>query len=375
MKDYGSTGNVIIQEQDHSERGTKGHSSKDSTTFGSPFQKVQFAGIGILLALVCPLFYSTQTTLFKLITNITKETILIYRGIYMTVFSCPFIIHDRQSFFIKSPFHYFMLVLRGLCGTGAAVLMYNSLNFLPLGDATVLMMTETIFTTLLALIILREKVLLMDVLAIIIAMLGIILIARPPFIFSGLDEDLDPKVQLTGTLLVLGGAVCNSATNIIMRRMTFIHYGVMIFYYSIFQFLILSIYVFIRGDNALSDCGSMSWLIFGIGVSSFFAQYFYTNALYVESAACVSLVRSLEIVLSYIYQVALIGEEVTLLSGLGALFVTLAVVIKACVKWYTENPAHFLKVLNKIRLSYLVTSKLSTKYLLQENECSDNKKA
>ncbi|XP_013783926.1 solute carrier family 35 member G1-like [Limulus polyphemus] len=207
MKDYGSTGNAVLQEQEHSKRRVTGHPSKDSTTFGSPFQKVQFAGVGILLALACPLFYSTQTMFFKLIPNLTKETILIYRGIYMTAFSCPFIIHDKQSFFLKSPIQYFMVVVRGFGGTGAAVLMYNSLNFLPLGDATVLMMTETIFTTLLAFIILREKVVFMDILAIMIAMTGIILIARPPFIFSSLGEDLDPKAQLTGTLLALGSAV------------------------------------------------------------------------------------------------------------------------------------------------------------------------
>ncbi|XP_022236639.1 solute carrier family 35 member G1-like [Limulus polyphemus] len=255
----------------------------------------------------------------------------------MAAITCPLVIYNGQSFFSDSLNDFLVLVFRGIVSTGAAVLMYNSLNFLPLGDATCLFMTETILTTILAFIILREKVNFMDLLAIMLAMTGIILVGRPPFIF-GSENNVNTSNQVIGSLMALGSSVFNALTYIITRKITYIHYSVVIFQYSVIQMIVLCIYVFSQGENILPDCGTTSYYVLAIGITSFLCQYFSTNALYVEDAGSFSLIRSFQIVLSYIYQVAILGEVVSLLSGLGALFLSSAVVIKACLKWYTEKP-------------------------------------
>ncbi|XP_076343644.1 solute carrier family 35 member G1-like [Tachypleus tridentatus] len=347
-----SESTVLMNDREQDKK-VKNISTGAPETAGSPFRNFKFPYIGIILAIACPVFYATQSALFKMIPHLSKQTILFYRGMYMVTITCPLVIHSGQSIFSDSLNNFLFLVLRGTMSTGASVLMYNSLNFLPLGNATCLIMTESVLTTIFAYIILREKVHLMDLLAIALSMTGIILVCRPPFIFDN-ENNVNTSNQVIGSLMALGSSVFNALSQVITRKIMYIHYSVVIFQYSLLQIILLGIYMFTRAENILSECGTTSCYVLAIGITSFLCQYFIINALFVEDAGCVSLIRSFQIVLAFIYQVVLLGEVVTLLSGLGAVFITSAVVIKACLKWYTENPTKIIRILGKVKLRYLI---------------------
>ncbi|XP_076352781.1 solute carrier family 35 member G1-like [Tachypleus tridentatus] len=323
-----------------------------SKTFGSPFQKIKFPGIGIILTVFQCIAQCIQLMLVKLTPGVSRQVILIYRGIYMAAFCVPIIVHSRHSFFPKILFQYLIICIRGITGTIGILFLYNSLNFLPLSDVTVLIKTEIIFTVILAFFILRETTHFIDVIAILLAIVGIILISCPSFIFGGLDSKLDAQSRIVGSLLAVGYGFFSSLTTIIVRRIKSLNYAVVIFHYCVIQTLLLYTYQFIVNDTVFPECGTVIWFILGIGILSFVTQYFYVNALYVEKASCVALVGSLEIVFSFIFQITITGEDVTLSSVVGAVFITLAVVMKACLQWYSESPESFWKALNKIGLRY-----------------------
>ncbi|XP_076347976.1 uncharacterized protein LOC143245499 [Tachypleus tridentatus] len=203
-----SESTVLMNDREQDKK-VKNISTGAPETAGSPFRNFKFPYIGIILAIACPVFYATQSALFKMIPHLSKQTILFYRGMYMVTITCPLVIHSGQSIFSDSLNNFLFLVLRGTMSTGASVLMYNSLNFLPLGNATCLIMTESVLTTIFAYIILREKVHLMDLLAIALSMTGIILVCRPPFIFDN-ENNVNTSNQVIGSLMALGSSVFNA---------------------------------------------------------------------------------------------------------------------------------------------------------------------
>lgn len=85
------------------------------------------------------------------------------------------------------------------------------------GDATALSFTAPIFTGIAAHFILEEKWQLVDGIAAFLSLIGVILIARPPFIFP-ISTSLTTVINY-GIILSLLGAVAGSAAFIIMRKL------------------------------------------------------------------------------------------------------------------------------------------------------------
>ncbi|XP_076352648.1 solute carrier family 35 member G1-like [Tachypleus tridentatus] len=301
----------------------------------SPFEKIKLPVIGIILASLSSITYCCQCVMVKLVPDFSRQAILIHRAIYMAVFCAPVILHSGHSFLPKNLGQCLIICITGSIATLSILFLYKSLDFLPLSDCTVLTKTELIFTAILGLLILQEKPHLIDVIVIMLSIVGIILITRPSFVFEGWNSNMDNQSRIYGSFLAVACGFCVSLMNVIVRRINFLHYAVIIFNNSIIQTIILCSYKFIANETIIPECGTIPWMILGIGILSFGTQYFYVNALFVEKASCVALVTSLGIFYSYIFQLMITGEVVTLLSVSGAFFIMVSVTMKACLQWYS----------------------------------------
>ncbi|HIO90639.1 MAG TPA: DMT family transporter [Campylobacterales bacterium] len=72
-----------------------------------------------------------------------------------------------------------MLLLRGIFGFTAMFLFFYTITTLPLGDAITLNKTSPIFITILAFFILKEKLSILQISAVILGFLGVILVTKP----------------------------------------------------------------------------------------------------------------------------------------------------------------------------------------------------
>ena len=84
---------------------------------------------------------------------------------------------NYANFFLENYF-------QGLVGGLTLILLFFTFRRLPLGDATTIIFSSPVFVMVLSFIILREPCGFFRALIVALLLLGVILIAKPPFIFQ-----------------------------------------------------------------------------------------------------------------------------------------------------------------------------------------------
>jgi len=121
-----------------------------------------------------------------------------------------------------------LLALRGILGFGALSCFYYALVHLPLAEATVLQYTNPAFAAVFAIFALGEVVRRRELLALLLSLAGVLLVARPTFLFGG-AATLDPLAVGIG----LTGAVLSAAAYVVVRMLGTEHYMVVILYFAV----------------------------------------------------------------------------------------------------------------------------------------------
>lgn len=113
-----------------------------------------------------------------------------------------------------------MVFFRCVFGTLAHFCYYLAISIMQLSDAVAIFLTTPIWTTLMASVILKEKMKSAIFISIIVSFFGILLIVKPPFLFSMI---LDMPVPASGGVSLAGITVCfvfsffESATNLVIK--------------------------------------------------------------------------------------------------------------------------------------------------------------
>ncbi len=101
-----------------------------------------------------------------------------------------------------------LLILRGVLGFAAVSAFFYAVIRLPLADVTVIHYTNPAFTTLIAAVALAEPIRARDAGGILVSLAGVVLIARPTFLFGGAPLDpLAVGAALAGAALAAGAYV------------------------------------------------------------------------------------------------------------------------------------------------------------------------
>lgn len=169
-----------------------------------------------------------------------------------------------------------LLMFRGLLGFGALSCFYYALVHLPLADATVLQYTNPAFAAVFAVFALGESMRRRDAACVALSLAGVLLVARPSFLF-GTTSSLDP----VAVSVALVGAVLSAAAYVVVRMLGTEHYMVVILYFAVISAL-GSLPATLLQAVAPSP---VQWLILlGVGVSTHLGQVFMTRGLHLERA-------------------------------------------------------------------------------------------
>lgn len=177
---------------------------------------------------------------------------------------------------------------------------------------------------------------------------GVVLIARPEFIFGAKESTIDHEYRLEGTLLAVTAALSAAYSMINIRKLKTTPPSVVVMWFG--TTVLCSSLIILAIINQYSwPQGWYNWgMLVVAGSCGIGDQYFLCLALKYESAGPVSVTRTLNIVLSFLWGVFLLGEDSELTSLIGALLITLCVLILALVKWRAENPSSFYSFSNKL---------------------------
>uniref|UniRef100_H0WZN0 Solute carrier family 35 member G1 n=2 Tax=Otolemur garnettii TaxID=30611 RepID=H0WZN0_OTOGA len=302
-------------------------------------KKAPCPGLGLFYTLLSAFLFSLSSLFVKKVQDVHAVEISAFRCVFQMLVIIPCLIY-RKTGFIGPKDRRIFLVLRGVLGSTAMILIYYAFQTMSLADATVITFSSPVFTSIFAWIFLKEKCSPWDALFTVFSITGVILIVRPPFLFgsssSGMEESY--SVHLKGTFAALGHAILAGMTLVILRKMgKSVDYFLTVWYYVIFGLFETIIVLFILGEWSLPYCGLDRLYLILIGLFGLGAQVFLTKGLQIEKAGIVAITRTMDVVFAFIFQIIFFNDVPTWWTVGGAICLVASSTGAALRKWYQSS--------------------------------------
>ncbi|KXN91325.1 hypothetical protein AN958_01300 [Leucoagaricus sp. SymC.cos] len=247
-----------------------------------------------------------------------------------------------------------LLVFRGVSGFFGLIGIYFSLQYLSLSDATVLTFLAPLCTAASGALFLGEKFSRREAFAGLLSLVGVVLIARPPFIFGGGEDEpqflpeevtevatraVTPEQRLlaVGVALVgvLGSTGAYTSLRAIGKRAHPLHSLVMFSFYSV---IVASIGMIVTKTPFIVPA-RLEWLgmLVMIGIFGFFAQILLTMGLARETASRGSMAIYTQIVFATILERIFFDTIPSVLSVIGTLMIISCALYVALTKESTPQ--------------------------------------
>jgi drug/metabolite transporter (DMT)-like permease len=206
------------------------------------------------------------------------------------------------------------LVLRGLFGTTALYFFFVTVQNIPLASAMTIQYLSPIFTTIIAIFLLKENVKLLQWLFYAIAFAGVLFIER-----------FDTRISFFFVFIGVVSAFCSGVAYNLVRSLREREHPLTVVLH--FQLVGMIAGLFFTIFNWQTPRG-WDWLfLFLVGLSSQFGQIFLTHALQKEKAASVAIVNYSGLIYGLLFGWFVFGEAQTLESIIGMGLVVCGVIL------------------------------------------------
>lgn len=257
------------------------------------------------------LAFALANIFVKKVSHIPVMEVVFFRCSIATVLC--FIGLRRQKADWKGSNHW-ILLLRGMFGTAALYLFFTTLQHIPLASAMTIQYLSPIFTSVIAIFVLREPVRAMQWFFYAIAFGGVLMIER-----------FDTRVPIVYALIGVASAFCSGMAYNLVRSMRGSEYPLTIVLH--FQLVgAVAGTVGILFDWQTPQGWDWFYLLL-IGVFSQLGQIFLTNALQREPVAGVAIVIYTGLIYGLLVGVFAFGEEQTAVTMSGMLLVVFGVLL------------------------------------------------
>lgn len=266
------------------------------------------------------LAFSAMSALVKLVgARLPSVEIALVRGVLTLAFSWWAV---RQAGLSPWGTDRGWLIVRGLLGFAGLHCYFYAITALPLADATVIQLTNPLLVALAAPIFLREPLRRSDLAGILLGIGGVVLIARPTFLFGGADRPLDPL----GLAAAIGGSLCSAAAYLVVRKLRTEHPLVVVL-----QFPMLTVPLTIPLVARVWTWPTpLEWaLLLAMGIATQIGQVKMTESLHLEPAARATAVSYVQILFALAFGVALFDETPSSWTLAGAIAIAIGTALVA----------------------------------------------
>ncbi|XP_017890230.1 solute carrier family 35 member G1-like [Ceratina calcarata] len=281
---------------------------------------------GVFLAFLSGTFFTISSALVKAVQNVHPMVLLAIRSILQMLVMAVVALKGSKS--LCGPKGQRMLLhLQGLVGGATLSLLYYSFRKLPIGDATTIIFSSPVIVIALSFVLLKEPCGVLRVVVMCALFAGVVFVSKPPFLFQ--THRAEPY-DVMGYVCAILATVFTALNIVIMRKCSEIHYSTIIFNLSWWALATAVAFYFLVSDNheqySKLPHDWITWSkILLVAFTGLTGQVLVTNALKIEGAGKVSVTRSLDIILAYIVQVYLFGDQPTSTSIVGALLIIVSV--------------------------------------------------
>lgn len=189
-----------------------------------------------------------------------------------------------------------LLISRGAVGAVALFFVYYAIATLPLAEATILQYLHPVFTAILAVIFLKEKVQRSTLLCIVISLLGLGVMVSPNIQLSGMYNTMPYSWLSIGAAIL--GAFGSAVAYVLVKKLTKTEDSSVIIFYFPFISLPISI-VLLGSDFVMPSLPALGLLLF-IGIFTQIGQVGLTKALHSEDANKATAYAYVQVVFSVI---------------------------------------------------------------------------
>lgn len=294
---------------------------------------------GILYSMFSSIFFSLTAVIVAHLTDIHPGQMACFRFLGILLFTIPMIITSRVNPLGPRNKRHFLL-LRGVAGATSLYLRYSALHFLPIANATVIVLSMPVFVCIFARIFLNEACGFFHLITIGTTLFGIGLTSKLDVIL-GLTESfgVDTNKEMWGLIYSMGATLIGSSVYIFVRKVKECHDSVILINFSVVAIIETSIITAISGGFKLPDVGMAPWLLMILAILSFYAQLLLTRALQLEEATLVSVTRaSSEVVCAFLFQIFIFRQMPDSYAIIGAILVTSSVILTSARKWVITLP-------------------------------------
>ena len=267
----------------------------------------------MLLAVFC---FTLMNIFVKLLPNIPSVQIVLFRSIVSLIAS--YVLLKAQGVNIWGNNKKY-LILRGAVGAIALITYFTTLQAIPLATAITLQFLFPIFTTILGIFIVKEKVHPLQWLFFAISFGGILII-------KGWDPDFNNYYLALG---ILSAIFAGLAYNFIRKLKTTEHPLVIVLYFPLVTLPIAggwSAIVWVQPEG-------VQWLyLLLVGVFTQIAQYFMTKSYQIEELSKVSSLQYLGIIYGLLFGWLIFDESLSSMAYVGIALVLVGVVANMVFK-------------------------------------------
>ncbi|GAV02873.1 hypothetical protein RvY_13385 [Ramazzottius varieornatus] len=287
------------------------------------------SAFGILLGLFSGLTNSIIALLIKFVETKSIFEIAGYRYAVMIPLLGAYLLQQKANPFDWAMIKQFgwVLVLRAVVGAGATFTSYLALQKLPLADASVILFSSPVFVAIFGRIFLKEPLRWSHGFAIIVTLIGCILVARPPAIFGTPVADINPEFKLWGYISALAAAILTASVYVALRFMKELNSTIISFYTATIGAILSFIITGALHEFFVPTDPKVIGSIFGVGILSLVSNESMNRALRLESAGLIALLRTFDIVWSFIWQLTVFKLVPHYFSIIGAVLVIVCVAL------------------------------------------------
>ena len=211
--------------------------------------------------------------------------------------------------------HRRLLFFRGFLGYVALSCVFHSIAVMPLADATVIQYLYPLFTALLAAVFLGERPNVRIAVAGFASLAGIVLVAKPSFLFG----DVAHAPALADVLIAVAGALATALAYVGVKRLTELEHPLVIVFY--FPLVTLPATIPSLVQSVVMPQG-IEWLaLLGVGVATQAGQVWFTRGLREETATTATALTYMQVVFATAWGAMFFGETPDPLTLAGALLV------------------------------------------------------
>lgn len=298
--------------------------------------------LGIILATLSSLFFSLCSAIVKGLVDVNPMELASFRFIGVLLPAIPIVVYNRYPVFPEGK--RVILLLRCFMGTTGLMLSFYAFRHMPLADASVIIFSTPVFVAIFARVFLKEQCNLFNIVTILLTLVGVVLITRPPFVFGDAAPSMETErfsgktYDIWGPVAAISSTLFGANVYILLRALKGLHFSVIMTNFGAFALVYTFIVCGSIGALCWPACGRDRWLVVVLGIFSFLGQILLTLSLQMEQAGPVAIARCADIVFAFIWEIMFFGETPTGFSLLGALLVVSSVILTALKKWALSLP-------------------------------------